>query len=410
LIAGAMHAVRLQPRAWAPGRLPASAGGLRVALFSGNYNCVRDGANRALNRLVAHLLERGAAVRVYSPTVPVPAFEPAGELVSLPSVGIPRRPEYRLSLRLPKAVRDDVAAFAPTHLHLSCPDYAGGRALALARELGVPAIASMHTRFETYLDYYGFGLLAGPLKARLRAFYGRCDHVLAPNRAMAESLADLGVAPDRVHIWGRGVDRTLFAPERRSEEWRAGRGYGPDEPVVLFFGRLVREKGLDVFAAAIAELRRRGLAVRPLVVGEGPARPWLGARLGEGVFTGHLDGDALGRAVASADILVNPSVTEAFGNVNLEAMAAGLAIVSADVGSAQALIEDGRHGLLVEPKDPLAYADAAEALIRNPALRRRLGAAAARASLAYNWPDILDGVIDVYRLARSSGRTGFPSR
>ena len=91
--------------------------------------------------------------------------------------------------------------------------------------------------------------------------------------------------------------------------------------------------------------------MRPLVVGDGPARAWFEAQLPGARFTGHLDGEALGRAVASADILVNPSTTEAFGNVNLEAMAAGLALVSADVGSAQALIEHGRSGLLVPPEE-----------------------------------------------------------
>src|SRR3954462_10244920 len=116
----------LQTHAPAPARVPdgaprTSAAGLRIALFSGNYNCVRDGANRALNRLVAHLIARGAAVRVYSPTVESPAFPPAGDLVSLPSVGIPRRPEYRFSVRFPRHIRDDIAAFAPTHFHLSCP-------------------------------------------------------------------------------------------------------------------------------------------------------------------------------------------------------------------------------------------------------------------------------------------------
>src|SRR3954470_10032740 len=96
-----------------------SAEGLRVALFSGNYNCVRDGANRALNRLVAHLIARGAAVRVYSPTAPVAAFPPAGDLVSVPSIGIPGRPEYRMALGLPASIRRDIVDFAPTHFHLS---------------------------------------------------------------------------------------------------------------------------------------------------------------------------------------------------------------------------------------------------------------------------------------------------
>jgi glycosyltransferase involved in cell wall biosynthesis len=377
----------------------ASAEGLRIALFSGNYNCVRDGSNRALNRLVAHLIARGAAVRVYSPTISKPAFSPAGDLVSVPSIGIPGRSEYRAALGLPQSIRRDIFGFAPTHFHVSCPDFLGMRAIALAKSLGVPAVASMHTRFETYPSYYGLDFLAPPIRHRLRKFYSRCDHVLAPNPQMAESLGDFGVAGERVHIWARGVDRSVFSPDLRDESWRLEQGYGEDEPVVLFFGRVVLEKGLDVFAATMAELERRGRRLRPLIVGEGPARPWIEERLPGAVFTGHLDGKALGRAVASADILVNPSVTEAFGNVNLEAMASGLAIVSADVGSAQALIENGRQGLLVAPGDPAAYADAVETLIRFPARRKRLAGAGVAASAAYNWSDILDSVISVYRLA-----------
>jgi glycosyltransferase involved in cell wall biosynthesis len=374
-----------------------SAAGLRIALFSGNYNCVRDGANRALNRLVAHLLDRGAAVRVYSPTSESPAFAPAGELVSVPSIGIPGRSEYRLATRLPARIRADLDAFAPTHVHLSCPDILGGRALAYARGRRIPVVASLHTRFETYPAYYGLHFLVPPIVARQRYFYSRCDLVLAPNPAMAEHLGTYGVPPERVRLWGRGVDHQLFAPALRSEGWRAAQGYAADEPMLLFFGRLVLEKGLEAFAATVELLRARGHKVRPLVVGDGPARAWMEERLPDAVYTGHLDGEALGRAVASADVLINPSVTEAFGNVNLEAMAAGLAIVSADVGSAQALIDDGRTGLLVAPTEPAAYADAAAALMSDPERRTAMGRAAAEASLAYNWPDILDAVVEAYR-------------
>ena len=377
-----------------------SAAGLRIALFSGNYNCVRDGSNRALNRLVAHLIARGAAVRVYSPTAPVPAFPPAGDLVSVPSIGIPGRPEYRIALGLPAAIRRDIVAFQPTHFHVSCPDFLGMRAISLAKSLGVPVVTSMHTRFETYPSYYGLDFLTAPIKRRLTKFYSRSDHVLAPNPQCAADLAEFGATGERLHIWGRGVDRSVFSPAMRDESWRLAQGYAEDEPVILFFGRLVQEKGLDVFAATIAELARRGRRVRPLFVGEGPARAWVAEKLPGAVFSGHLDGQNLGRAVASADILVNPSVTEAFGNVNLEAMASGLAVVSADVGSAQALIENGKQGLLVEPKDPNAYADAVETLIRFPARRKRLAQAASAASQAYNWPHILDSVISVYRLAQ----------
>ncbi len=376
---------------------PVSAEGLRIALFSGNYNCVRDGANRALNRLVAHLLDRGAAVRVYSPTVRTPAFAPAGDLVSVPSIRIPGRSEYRLATGLPAAIRDDVRAFAPTHVHVSCPDFLGGRAQALARSLGVPIVASMHTRFETYPSYYHLDFLTPAIRRRLRNFYASCDLVLAPNPPMAESLGGLGVAAERLRIWGRGVDREQFNPARRSAAWRRAQDYAEDETMLLFFGRLVQEKGFDVFAATMNELARRGRTLRPLVVGDGPARPKFESQLPGAHFTGHLDGEALARAVASADILVNPSTTEAFGNVNLEAMAAGLAVVSADVGSARALIEHGRSGLLVPPEDVPAYADAVEALIDSPRRRRALAQAALGISATYDWTDILDSVILSYR-------------
>jgi hypothetical protein len=76
---------------------------LRVALFSGNYNYVRDGANQALNRLVAYLLRQGVQVRVYSPTVEEPAFPATGDLVGIPAIPIPGRAEYRLPIAPPSS-------------------------------------------------------------------------------------------------------------------------------------------------------------------------------------------------------------------------------------------------------------------------------------------------------------------
>lgn len=410
--------MKLAPKAEARGALPAdtaaiahpdrparphspgadrAALGLRLALFSGNYNCIRDGANKALNRLVAHLIDRGAAVRVYSPTAPVPAFEPAGDLVSVPSLAIPGRPEYRLATGLPRAIRADIERFAPTAFHLSAPDILGTRAQTFARRLGVPVVASLHTRFETYFSYYGLGFLRPLAERHLRRFYRRSDVVLAPNRPIAEELCTAGWSGN-VRIWGRGVDRHLFNSGRRDLEWRRAHGFAEDDTVILFFGRLVVEKGLDKFEAAVRLLRAEGRDVRPLIVGEGPAAQSFAGQMDNAVFTGHLEGAELARAVASADILVNPSVTEAFGNVNLEAMAAGLAVVSADVASAQALIEHGRTGLLVEPGDPAAYAREVARLIDDPELRTALGSAAAKAAESYDWTAILDEVIETYRL------------
>jgi glycosyltransferase involved in cell wall biosynthesis len=372
-----------------------SARGLRVALFSGNYNCFRDGANKALNRLVRYLLDRGAAVRVYSPTIAKPPFEPAGELVSVPSIAMPRRPEIRLGLGLPASVERNVREFEPNLVHVSAPDWLDFGAQRLARKLGVPVVASMHSHFEAYFDFYGLGALKGWAVERQRKFYCASDRVLAPTPASKAHLEAMGVPGDRIRIWARGVEHETFNPARRSEEWRRAQGCTDRDLILLFFGRLVREKGIAEFIATVGELRRRSRKVRPLIVGDGPGRGEF-TGVGECVMTGELHGDALAQAVASADILLNPSMTEVFGNVNLEAMAAGLAVVSSNAPSATGLITNGHDGLLRTP-DPIAFADAIERLWVDPSLRRALRVNAVRTAQDYRWDSVNEQALDAYR-------------
>jgi phosphatidylinositol alpha 1,6-mannosyltransferase len=355
----------------------------RIALFSGNYNYVRDGANQALNRLVNHLERRGAAVRVYSPVSPTPAFAPQGTLIGVPSAAIPGRGEYRLGLGLPRAVRRDVRAFSPDLFHLSAPDWTGVAAQRFARKIGVPVVSSLHTRFEKYADFYGARFVRPAMERHLARFYANSDCVLVPTAAIAEEFerSDLN---GKVALWGRGVDRASFDPARRSCEWRARHGLSPGDIALLFFGRLVREKGLAEFAAICDRLAGAGVAVRPIFVGDGPERAWLAKRLPNARLTGHLDGDALGTAIASADIFLNPSVTEAFGNVTLEAMASGLPSVSVEVPSASALLRGG-SGLLYPPGDLDAATANVARLAAFAEMRDRMGRRAREASAAYGW-------------------------
>lgn len=375
---------------------------LRIALFSGNYNYTIDGANKALNRLVGHLQSTiGAEVRVYSPTAPQPAFAPVGELISVPSVRIPFRRDYRLALRLPRAVRRDLRAFNPDLIHLSAPDLLGGKALRLGRRLGVPVVASLHTLFDTYLDYYALGWLRPVVRRRLWKFYGACDYVMAPTAAIADELKAQkpGVS---VRTWARGVDAELFNPGRRSEAWRADQGFEPERPVIVFLGRIVMEKGLEAFAETVRLLKAQGRSFHVLVIGDGPARPWFQERLPGAVFTGFLSGETLATALASGDIFLNPSTTETFGNVNLEAMASGLAMVCADAPNTRALLRPGRDAMLCAPTEPSAYAEALSQLIGDSEARRRMGLEALERSAAYRWTEILDQVVETY--AEALGR------
>lgn len=368
----------------------------RIALFSGNYNYTLDGANKSLNRLVGHLQGAfGATVRVYSPTAPTPAFAAVGDLVSVPSVKIPFRGDYRLALGLPAAVRRDVEAFKPDLIHVSAPDLLGGAALRLGRRLKLPVVASLHTLFDTYLHYYGLGFLRPVARRQLWRFYGACDYVMAPTDAIADELRTEARSA-AVRIWARGVDAELFNPGRRDEAWRRGIGFDPDRPVIVYLGRIVMEKGLAAFADTVARLEAAGHAAQVLVIGDGPARAWFEARLPRAVFAGFLTGEALAVALASGDIFLNPSTTETFGNVNLEAMACGLAMVCADAPNTRALLRHGRNALLCAPEHPASYAEALSTLLVDDGVRRRLAAEALQRSAAYRWTEVLDEVVDVY--------------
>jgi glycosyltransferase involved in cell wall biosynthesis len=375
---------------------------LRIALFSGNYNYTRDGANQALNRLVGSLLARGAKVRVYSPKVANPDFEATGDLVGVPNVPMPvkGRGEYRMPTRLGAAVKRDLEAFAPDIVHLSSPDPAAHAALRWARARGLPVLASVHTRFETYPRYYNMAFLEPLIVKGLKRFYNRCDALVAPSQSMIDELAAMGMHT-RIGLWSRGVDRTIFSSARRDPEWRRSLGLADDEVAIVFLGRLVMEKGLDVFAETIARLREQGVPHKVLVIGDGPARGWFEANLPGAIFAGFKTGEALGQALASGDVFFNPSVTETFGNVTLEAMASGLPVVAAGATGSASLVADGVTGRLVAPSgsmtaDAAAFAEALAPYCTDPALRAAHGSAGETRACEYSWEAINAVVADTY--------------
>ena len=373
---------------------------LRIALFSGNYNYVRDGANQALNRLVGYLLRQGAQVRVYSPTVENPAFEATGDLVSVPSMAIPGRPEYRLPLRISREMRRDMEAFSPNIMHISAPDRVGRLMAKWARDRDLPVLASVHTRFETYFRYYNMSFAEPLAVAWLRKLYRKCDALVAPSESMAQVLREQRMNFD-IDIWSRGVDRDIFYPARRDVEWRQALGITDSTPVIGFLGRLVMEKGLDVFSDTIDQLNRRNVAHAVVVVGEGPARCWFESRLPQAKFVGFQGGPDLARAVASMDILFNPSVTETFGNVTLEAMACGLPVVAAKATGSQSLVVDNVSGRLITPGAIAQFAEALRVYCEDPALRTQHGDAGELRSHDYSWDAINQTVADTYiRLIR----------
>lgn len=370
-------------------------GELRVALFTGNYNYIRDGVALTLNRLVAFLEKRGVPVLIFAPVAKEPAFQSVGEVVPLPSVAIPTRSEYRIALGISKAARARLEAFRPTLFHIAVPDIAGYQALKLAEGWGVPVVASYHTRYDTYLRFYGLGFLEAFGQRYMRNFYNRVRRVYPPSESMAEIIRAEGQS-QHVEVWARGVESDLFSPVKRDMQWRRAMGIADDEVAISFAGRLVKEKNTGIYMRVMNALTEKGLKVKPLVIGDGPEMAAMKAGLKHGVFAGFLHGEELARAYASSDIFFFPSESETFGNVTLEAMASGLPAVNAIASGSNSLVVEGETGYLVSARDEAGLAARLETLVRDEALRQRMGEKARARAMTFSWDAILSGLLQSY--------------
>jgi glycosyltransferase involved in cell wall biosynthesis len=254
-----------------------------------------------------------------------------------------------------------------------------------ARRRRIPVVSSYHTRFVSYFPYYGLGKWERLGWSFLSWFYNRCDMTFAPSSSAAMELGDHGVRP--VELWTRGIDAERFSPRHRDAVLR--QQIAPSgSPVLLFVGRLVREKDVDVLVDATEILSARGQQFVVAFVGDGPMQDELNERLPDAVFAGYQSGPELSRWYASADVFVFPSTTETFGNVILEAFASGLPAVGTRAGGVQDLIQTGFNGLLAPPRDSLAFANAIEAILRNRQFRARLRAGALQTASQYRWPAV----------------------
>lgn len=379
----------------APGAVFREGKQRRIALFTGAYNHIADGVSLTLNRLVAHLEKEGAEVLVFAPTAETPAVDHAGNLVPVPSISAPGRPDYRIARGLPRDARERLREFRPTLVHIATPDLLGLAARRLALNWKTPIVASYHTHFSSYLKYYRLSKGEGLMWRYLRYFYGPCEQLYVPSLSMMKVLRGRGISND-MRLWARGVDTEHFHPEQYSVPWRRCLGFDENDVVVTFVGRLVWEKGLDVFAEVVERLHARGVRIRSMLVGEGPARSDLANRLPRTRFTGHLDGDELARAYASSNIFFFPSDTETFGNVTLEAMASGLPALCADATGSNTLVEHDATGFLAPAGNVEAFVHYAERLATEPMLRRRMGRQARERALHYEWENVLRRITRYY--------------
>jgi len=343
-----------------------------------------------MGRIVSGLQARGHAVQLIRPrqnAADRPADQPLFQEVLQRGMPIPRYDALKLGLPAKQALMRLWATRRPDIVHVVTEGPLGWSALAAASKLKLPVATDFHTNFHSYSVHYGIGWLKTPITAYLRKFHNKALRTLVPTDSLRQELLALGFR--NLQVVARGVDTALFNPSRRSAALRGQWGVAADDPVALYVGRIAPEKNLPLVLRAYALMRELQPRLRLVMVGDGPERTRIERDNPDVVFAGMRTGEDLAAHYASADIFLFPSLTETYGNVTVEAMASGLAVLAYDYAAAKQHIRSGENGLLVAPGAADDYAQAAATLVTDLPRARRLGEKARSTTEKLDWSCIV---------------------
>jgi glycosyltransferase involved in cell wall biosynthesis/predicted metal-dependent phosphoesterase TrpH len=378
------------------------------------------GSTHGVTRTIEEIRRRG----VPGFEIEVVATDPEVDrrLSAVAELDVPFYPGLRIGVPSLSAAVQTLAEGDFDALHVCSPGPVGIAGALLARALGLPLIGSYHTELTAYAQLRsGQQRLTDAMGTAVGIFYKACDLVLSPSPASDAALATIGMAPEKVLRWDRGVDTSRFDPSLRSDELRelwmdgpvcprdtATRREGPDPHrperecstvYVLYAGRITREKGAELLAETFAAARERDPRLHLVLAGGGPEQERVRERVGpHATFLGWLQGAELARAYASADVFLFPSATDTFGQVILEAQASGLPVLAVAAGGPLALVQDGVTGLLRDG-DSAQLAEALVGLAGSSTLRERLARAALSAVRERTWERALERLAVGYRRA-----------
>jgi glycosyltransferase involved in cell wall biosynthesis len=346
-----------------------------------------NGVATTIRKMTAASVENGSALTVITSRadsaltgIPLVNFQPVGEF---------ELPEYELQkLSFPPVLKilDFIQRERFSELIISTPGPIGLTALLAARLLGLRTAGIYHTDFPQYVriltDDRSWETLTWTF---MRWFYTEMDTIWVNSESYRQSWIDRGIPASKLRILPRGLDTQLFRPDLRHADFWPKRGAAADATVLLYVGRISKEKNLDVIAAAWDRIRRPGLALA--FVGDGPYLAELRQRLPDALFTGYLSGENLAMAFASADLFVFPSTTDTFGNVIIEAQACGLPCIVSDEGGPKDLVEPGVTGEITKGYDVEAFAAAILRLVEDAPLRAQMREAAVKSVANRDWED-----------------------
>ncbi len=348
---------------------------LNLAFYTDTYEPAIDGVVSSITNFKKELESRGHSVYIFTSTKFLSKTPKRKNIFLYPGVGFKPYPQYSMALfpynSILKLNKLDIDI-----IHAQTPFFMGFAGMMSAKLGKYPIVGSFHTMVNNKSvinDYY-------PKNPQLRKltskylwkyvifFYKKCNVTISPSTVITQMLKHHGL--NTVTTVPNSVDTTHFTPKINGDQFRQSMGIKDNEKIVLYVGRLSKEKKLDVLLKAAKELSKKKKDIKFLIAGSGPADIYyktIMRRLGlENVqFLGPISREKLPEVYAAADVFCIPSTFETQGIVALEAMASGKPVVCADYLALKELIINGKNGEKFNPGDYLACSKKIEKALNN---------------------------------------------
>ena len=340
---------------------------MRIALVTETFTPEVNGVAMTLGRITEGLLRLGHTLQIIRPSQSSsdsPNKRTGQEDVLVTGFPIPFYNELRFGFPSENRLVKLWQQKRPDVVHVATEGPLGLFAINVARKLRIPVTSSFHTNFQNYSSHYGIGFLRGPIEVYMRWLHNRTMATLAPTHAMVQTLQARGYL--NVALFSRGVAIELFSPIHRSSALRESWAVNDQDIVVLYVGRLAKEKNVNLVLRSFLAIKSRHPNAKLVFVGDGPLAKSLQEECPDAIFAGMKTGKELAAHYASGDLFLFPSATETFGNVVPEALASGLAVVAYDYAAAATMITNEVNGCLVPFGDEAGFVSRAWALASAP--------------------------------------------
>ena len=379
---------------------------MHIAYFTNTYLPVVNGVARSVQSFRDALTAMGHNVFVFAQEDDYEDTEPF--IFRYPSLRLPLGVDIPTALPVSSFVDQLIPKLKLDIIHTHHPFLLGQTAATKARDYNLPLIFTFHTQYQEYTHYIPFPqeqvqeFIKSRIMNWLRDFMRKCQHIIIPSESMRSILVnDYGLV-DRYTVIPTGIDITPFrkangAALRAEWDW-------PADKVIISVGRLAEEKNWVTLLQAFAIAQKVQANIRLVLLGDGPQADALRLLVGElGIadrvtFTGKVPFSDVPNYLKAADLFAFASITETQGIVTLEAMAAGLPSVAVDASGTRDILEDGRHGFLVQ-NDANDLANGIIKLVENPSLMNNFKSAALRTSRAYDNMRLARKLLKVYEQA-----------